>query len=84
MKVPVGPSTVAVIVAALAAAVAFVTEWVGTGTAPAWLAAISGGLVALLSVVRSWQAAMQTKYEPAETVLEFSTGDVPDFPELDD
>ena len=84
MKVPVGPSTIAVIVAALAAAVAFVTEWVETGTAPAWLAGISGGLVALLSVVRSWQAAMQTKYVPEETVFEISSGEIPDYPELDD
>lgn len=66
MKVPVGPSTIAVIVAALAAAVAFVTEWVETGTAPAWLAAISGGLIAILNVARSWQAATQTKYVPDE------------------
>lgn len=84
MKVPVGPSTVAVIVAALAAAVAFVTEWAQTGTAPAWLAAISGALVAILNIARSWQASTQTKYEPGDTVLEFTAGDVPDFPEMDD
>jgi hypothetical protein len=83
MKVPVGPSTVAVIVAALAAAVAFVTEWVQTGSAPVWLAALSGALVAILNVARSYQAGLQTKFEPGESVT-FVTGEIPDFPELDD
>lgn len=84
MKVPVGPSTVAVIVAALGAAVAFVTEWVESGSAPVWLAAISGGLIAILNVARSYQAGLQTKYVPDAESITFVAGEVPNFPELDD
>jgi hypothetical protein len=84
MKVPVGPSTVAVVVAALAAAVAFVAEWAQSGTAPVWLAGISGGLVAVLNVMRSYQAGLHTKFEPTDGTFEFVAGDIPDFPELDD
>lgn len=54
--VPVGPSTIALLTAALAAAVAFVTQWAQSGSAPAWLAGLAAGLTALLGVLRSWQA----------------------------
>ena len=55
-RVSIGPSTIAMIVAALAAATAFVVAWVETGTAPAWLAGLAAGLTALMALLRSWQA----------------------------
>ena len=54
--VPVGPSTLAILTAAAGAAAAFVTEWAASGSAPAWLAIVAAGLVAVLGVLRSWQA----------------------------
>lgn len=54
--VPVGPSTIALIIGALGAAAAFVTAWAESGSAPAWLAGLAAGLTALLAVLRSWQA----------------------------
>lgn len=56
MKVPVGPSTWALIIAALGAVIAFITEWSQSGSAPTWLAGIAAGLTALLGILRSWQA----------------------------
>lgn len=56
MKVPVGPSTIAMLVGALGAATAFIVGWVETGTAPVWLAGIAAGLAAVMSFLRSWQA----------------------------
>ena len=55
-RVSIGPSTIAMIVAALAAATAFVVAWVETGTAPAWLGGLAAGLTALMAILRSWQA----------------------------
>jgi hypothetical protein len=59
MKVPVGPSTWALLISALGAAVAFIAEWTQSGTAPTWLAGIAAGLTALLGILRSWQANAQ-------------------------
>lgn len=55
-RVSIGPSTIAMIVASLAAATAFVVAWVETGTAPAWLAGLAAGLTSLMALLRSWQA----------------------------
>lgn len=55
-RVPVGPSTLALLVAAIGGASAFVVSWAESGTAPAWLAVVSAALVAILGVLRSWQA----------------------------
>jgi len=55
-RVPVGPSTLALLTAAVGGAAAFVVAWAETGTAPAWLAVVSAALVAVLGVLRSWQA----------------------------
>jgi hypothetical protein len=33
-----------------------VVGWAETGTAPAWLAVVSAALVAVMGVLRSWQA----------------------------
>jgi hypothetical protein len=54
--VPVGPSTVALIIGALSASAAFVVAWAETGSAPGWLAGLAAGLTALMAVLRSWQA----------------------------
>lgn len=54
--VSIGPSTIAMIVASLAAATAFVVAWAETGTAPAWLAGLAAGLTSLMALLRSWQA----------------------------
>lgn len=51
---PIGPSTKAVWVAAIGAALAFVIEWAQSGTAPAWLAGISGILLLANNAFRSW------------------------------
>ena len=59
-KVAIGASTWAVIIAAIGGAIAFVTEWAQSGTAPAWLAGLSAVLVAVLSVTRGMQAAFGT------------------------
>lgn len=55
-RVSIGPSTIAMIVASLAAATAFVVAWAETGTAPAWLAGLAAGLTSLMALLRSWQA----------------------------
>jgi len=55
-RVPVGPSTVALITGAVGAAAAFVVAWAETGNAPAWLAGLAAGLTALMAALRSWQA----------------------------
>ena len=55
--VPVGASTKAVWLAAIGAALAFVVEWAQSGTAPAWLAGISGILLLANNAFRSWHAA---------------------------
>lgn len=55
-RVPVGPSTLALLTAAIGGAAAFVVAWAETGSAPAWLAIVSAALVAILGVLRSWQA----------------------------
>ena len=55
-RVPVGPSTLALLIAAIGGASAFVVSWAESGTAPAWLAVVSAALVAILGVLRSWQA----------------------------
>jgi hypothetical protein len=55
-KVPVGPSTIAILVAAVGGAIAFVAAWAQQGSAPTWLGLVSAGLVALLGVLRSVQA----------------------------
>jgi hypothetical protein len=69
MKVPVGPSTWAMLIAALGAAVAFVTEWSQSGSAPVWLAGIATGLTAVLGILRSWQANTQTAYTPTDAAV---------------
>lgn len=55
-RVPVGPSTLALLTAAVGGAAAFVVAWAETGSAPAWLAVVSAALVAVMGVLRSWQA----------------------------
>jgi hypothetical protein len=62
--VNIGASTKAVWLAAFGAGLAFVVEWVQSGSAPAWLAAISGVLVILNNAFRSWQANYQAAYDP--------------------
>jgi len=59
-KVAIGASTWAVIIAALGGAIAFVTQWAQSGSAPAWLAGLTAVLVAVLSVTRSLQATFGT------------------------
>ena len=73
-KVPVGPSTIAMLGAALAAAVAFVAEWASSGTAPTWLAGVAAGLAALTGLFRSWQSVALTKAE-APVVMEMEDWD---------
>lgn len=64
-RVPVGPSTVALITGAIGAAAAFVVAWAETGNAPAWLAGLAAGLTALMAALRSWQAVrMPADVEP--------------------
>lgn len=63
--VPVGPSTVALIIAALSAAAAFVVAWAESGSAPAWLAGLAAGLTALLGLLRSWQAVRSNDVPPS-------------------
>ena len=68
-RVPVGPSTLALLTAAVGGAAAFVVAWAETGTAPAWLAVVSAALVAILGVLRSWQA-VNLSGQPADIVDE--------------
>lgn len=72
-KVPVGPSTLALLVAAIGGASAFVVAWAESGTAPAWLAVVSAALVAILGVLRSWQAVHMG---PGEEPIEVDEGPV--------
>ena len=48
--------------AAIGAGLAFVVEWAQSGTAPTWLAAISGVLVLANNAFRSWQSGQQIAY----------------------
>ena len=57
--IPIGASTKAVWLAAIGAGLAFVVEWAQSGTAPTWLAAISGVLVLANNAFRSWQSGQQ-------------------------
>jgi hypothetical protein len=68
-RVPVGPSTLALITAATGGAAAFVVAWAETGSAPAWLAVVSAALVAILGVLRSWQAVHMGQ-QPVDVVDE--------------
>ena len=69
-RVPVGPSTLALLVAAIGGASAFVVSWAESGTAPAWLAVVSAALVAILGVLRSWQAVHLAGPGDLEDVLD--------------
>ena len=60
--IPIGASTKAVWLAAIGAGLAFVVEWAQSGTAPTWLAAISGVLVLANNAFRSWQSGQQIAY----------------------
>lgn len=60
--VTIGASTKAVWLAAIGAGLAFVVEWAQSGTAPTWLAAISGILVLANNAFRSWQATTDTAH----------------------
>jgi hypothetical protein len=53
--VRVGASTVSLLVAALAGAAAFITEWQSSGHPSPWLAAVTPAILGLLSVLRTWQ-----------------------------
>lgn len=79
--VPVGPSTLALLTAALGGAAAFVVAWAETGSAPAWLAIVSAALVAVLGVLRSWQA-VHMGADPVDIVDEGPT--VPDDVPMED
>lgn len=68
-RVPVGPSTLALLTAAVGGAAAFVVAWAETGSAPAWLAIVSAALVAILGVLRSWQA-VHLPAQPVDAVDE--------------
>ena len=59
-KVPIGPSTLALLISALGAVGAFVTEWSQSGTPSPWLAILAAALPAILGVLRSWQATWIT------------------------
>ena len=80
-RVPVGPSTLALLTAAVGGAAAFVVGWAETGTAPAWLAVVSAALVAILGVLRSWQA-VHLPTQPQDVVDEGPV--VPDDVPADD
>ena len=60
--IPIGASTKAVWLAAIGAGLAFVVEWAQSGTAPTWLAAISGVMVLANNAFRSWQSGQQIAY----------------------
>jgi len=64
MKVPVGPSTVAMLIGAIGAATAFIVGWAETGSAPAWLAGIAAGMTAIMAWLRSWQAVNGSNEQP--------------------
>lgn len=65
--IAIGASTKAVWLAAIGIGVAFVVEWSQSGSAPAWLAAISGLLVILNNAFRSWQATKAPDYLADDT-----------------
>lgn len=67
--VTIGKSTYAVWIAAAGAGLAFVVEWAQSGSAPAWLAAISGALIILNNAFRSWQATTQPDYVSDDTAF---------------
>ena len=56
----IGPSTVAILTAAVVVMVAFIDTFI-EGNPSATLAAISAGLTALLGVLRSWQSVEANK-----------------------
>ena len=56
----IGPSTVAILTAAVVVMVAFIDTFI-EGNPSVTLAAISAGLTALLGVLRSWQSVEANK-----------------------
>ena len=56
----IGPSTIAILTAALVVMVAFIDTFID-GNPSVTLAAISAGLTALLGVLRSWQSVEANK-----------------------
>lgn len=75
--VAIGASTKAVWLAAIGAALAFVIQWAQSGSAPAWLAGISGALLILNNAFRSWQATQQPDYVTDETAFVDVLPDIP-------
>lgn len=80
-KVSVGPSTIALLVGAVGAATAFVVAWANTGSAPAWLAGIAGGLVGLMAWLRSWQATVLDKQVADDFLIDEDPFEPDDYPE---
>jgi len=68
----VGPSTVAIIIAAGTILIAFVSTWAEGSPSPA-LASVAAGLTALLGVLRSWQAVSPTSESGNEITTDSST-----------
>lgn len=58
----IGPSTIAILTAAVVVMVAFIDTFI-EGSPSVTLAAISAGLTALLGVLRSWQSVEANKGE---------------------
>ena len=56
----IGPSTIAILTAAVVVMVAFIDTFI-EGNPSVTLAAISAGLTALLGVLRSWQSVESSK-----------------------
>ena len=56
----IGPSTIAILTAAVVVMVAFIDTFI-EGNPSVTLAAISAGLTALLGVLRSWQSVEASK-----------------------
>jgi hypothetical protein len=67
--ISIGASTKAMWLAAIGCAIAFVVQWAQSGSAPAWLAGISGVLVILNNAFRSWQATQQPDYVSDDTAF---------------
>jgi hypothetical protein len=55
---------VSLLVAALAGVAAFVTEWQSSGHPSPWMAAITPAILALLSVLRTWQQNVLVRTQP--------------------
>jgi hypothetical protein len=62
--VRIGASTLALLIAALSAVAAFITEWQSTGSPSPWLGAITPAILALLSVLRTWQQNVLVAQQP--------------------